>query len=216
MTTTPLTDAINALTRYANETTGAGDTNLSDAVATLVAGYGGGSSSPVLLLKWDFTQSLTDEIKGKTASLANATRDANGVHFTGANNTMTFGSMPINGTTYELDIANMDYNHAGSHGRFFLYDNTNGKGLIYRSTGKWAVYTGTWQESSFTDKNYFSGHTLKVVFDDYLYPSFYRDNTFMFKGNAPWSGLNSIGSYSISYYNADITGLRVYKGDTTV
>lgn len=44
-TTTPLTDAINALTRYANETTGASDTTLSDAVGTLVAGYGGGGSS---------------------------------------------------------------------------------------------------------------------------------------------------------------------------
>lgn len=39
---TPLTDAINALTTYANETTGASDTDLSSAVATLVAGYGGG------------------------------------------------------------------------------------------------------------------------------------------------------------------------------
>lgn len=45
-TTTPLTDAINALTTYANETTGASDTDLSSAVATLVAGYGGGGSSP--------------------------------------------------------------------------------------------------------------------------------------------------------------------------
>lgn len=40
--TTPLTDAINALTQYANETTGQSDTTLSDAVGTLVAGYGGG------------------------------------------------------------------------------------------------------------------------------------------------------------------------------
>ena len=39
---TPLTDAINALTQYANETTGQSDTTLSDAVGTLVAGYGGG------------------------------------------------------------------------------------------------------------------------------------------------------------------------------
>lgn len=38
----PLTDAINALTRYANETTGASDTTLSDAVETLVEGYGQG------------------------------------------------------------------------------------------------------------------------------------------------------------------------------
>lgn len=39
---TPLTDAIQALTRYANETTGQSDTTLSDAVETLVNGYGQG------------------------------------------------------------------------------------------------------------------------------------------------------------------------------
>ena len=36
-----MTDSINALTAYANETTGAEDTTLSDAVHTLVNGYGG-------------------------------------------------------------------------------------------------------------------------------------------------------------------------------
>lgn len=41
-TTTPLTDAINALTTYSNTVTGESDTTLSDAVATLAAGYGGG------------------------------------------------------------------------------------------------------------------------------------------------------------------------------
>jgi hypothetical protein len=40
---TPLTDSINALTAYANETTGASDTTLSDAVGRLCDGYGGGS-----------------------------------------------------------------------------------------------------------------------------------------------------------------------------
>lgn len=44
-TTTPLTDAINALTTYSNTVTGASDQTLSDAVATLAAGYGGGGSS---------------------------------------------------------------------------------------------------------------------------------------------------------------------------
>ena len=43
-TTTPLTDAINALTTYSNTVTGASDQTLSDAVATLAAGYGGGGS----------------------------------------------------------------------------------------------------------------------------------------------------------------------------
>jgi hypothetical protein len=41
----PLTDAIQALTRYANETTGASDQTLSDAVETLVEGYGQGGGS---------------------------------------------------------------------------------------------------------------------------------------------------------------------------
>lgn len=45
--TQPLTDAINALTRYANETTGASDTTLSDAVETLVEGYGQGGGGSV-------------------------------------------------------------------------------------------------------------------------------------------------------------------------
>lgn len=45
MSTTPLTDAINALTTYSNTVTGASDTTLSDAVATLAAGYGGGGGS---------------------------------------------------------------------------------------------------------------------------------------------------------------------------
>ena len=40
---TPLTDSINALTAYANEITGKSDTTLSDAVGSLVEGYGGGS-----------------------------------------------------------------------------------------------------------------------------------------------------------------------------
>ena len=42
---TPLTDGINALTAYANEVTGESDTTLSDAVETLVAGYGSGAGS---------------------------------------------------------------------------------------------------------------------------------------------------------------------------
>lgn len=46
-TTTPLTDRINALLTYSNEITGQNDTTLSDAVAHLTAGYGGGES-PIL------------------------------------------------------------------------------------------------------------------------------------------------------------------------
>lgn len=59
MSTTPLTDAINALTQYANETTGASDTTLSDAVGTLVAGYGGGGGSGEEFIQFKTTPSAT-------------------------------------------------------------------------------------------------------------------------------------------------------------
>ena len=52
MAGTPLTDSIEALTTYANQVTGASDTNLSDAVYTLVQGYGGGGGvNPPLVVK---------------------------------------------------------------------------------------------------------------------------------------------------------------------
>ena len=61
---TPLTDGINALTAYANEATGASDTNLSDAVETLVAGYGSGSGTDYLpmFLNDTLTEYSSDEI----------------------------------------------------------------------------------------------------------------------------------------------------------
>lgn len=50
---TPLTDSINALTIYANEVTGASDTTLSDAVHTLVNGYGGSTLWKTVTLEED-------------------------------------------------------------------------------------------------------------------------------------------------------------------
>lgn len=52
MSTTPLTDAITALTTYSNTVTGASDTDLSSAVATLAAGYGGGGGGGT----WSYEQ----------------------------------------------------------------------------------------------------------------------------------------------------------------
>lgn len=47
----PLTDAITALTTYANTVTGASDETLSEAVATLANGYGGGGGNDDALLE---------------------------------------------------------------------------------------------------------------------------------------------------------------------
>ena len=59
----PLTDSILALTRYANETTGASDTTLSDAVETLVEGYGqgGGENHETDILSGELSGEYTNE-----------------------------------------------------------------------------------------------------------------------------------------------------------
>ena len=67
MSTTPLTDAINALTRYANDTTGASDTTLSEAVATLAAGYGGGGGGGSSSYVPNPNKPLTSAIESLTA-----------------------------------------------------------------------------------------------------------------------------------------------------
>ena len=61
--TQPLTDAITALTRYANETTGASDQTLSDAVRTLCDGYGGGGGNDLIdFIEGNLTVFESDEI----------------------------------------------------------------------------------------------------------------------------------------------------------
>lgn len=65
MPDTPLTNAITALTTYANTVTGESDTDLSSAVATLCDGYGGGGTSLSLTSQLDPTVSL---VKGYFAS----------------------------------------------------------------------------------------------------------------------------------------------------
>lgn len=59
---TPLTDAITALTTYANGITGKSDTNLPDAVRSLADGYGGGGVTYPFLVSYeriDVTEDLT-------------------------------------------------------------------------------------------------------------------------------------------------------------
>lgn len=58
---TPLTDSINALTTYANEVTGASDTTLSDAVHTLVSGYGGSATLITKTITANGTYSASDD-----------------------------------------------------------------------------------------------------------------------------------------------------------
>ena len=70
MAGTPLTDAINALTTYSNTVTGASDTTLSEAVATLASGYGGGGTAPYGFVSEKVTVAETGVTTGTNNSLA--------------------------------------------------------------------------------------------------------------------------------------------------
>lgn len=68
---TPLTDGINALTQYANEVTGKQDTTLSDAVGSLVEGYGGDGYSID-----DIASGALTSLEDVTISVSNIATDA--------------------------------------------------------------------------------------------------------------------------------------------
>ena len=73
---TPLTDAINALTTYSNTVTGASDTTLSDAVATLAAGYGGGGGIELVDLATQYEWEI-GAVNGATGNTYPANKTAN-------------------------------------------------------------------------------------------------------------------------------------------
>ena len=119
-----------------------------------------------------------------------------------------------NGITIELDIASMQLPSSSSHQRFVMGSDT--EGFIFRSTGVWAFYSGSWQNGTFEgadDGSFFDNCTLKMYRDTSLKWHFYKDGVLFFEPSRTL-GLNTarIGSSSESIQNAVITKLRVYKG----
>lgn len=73
---TPLTDSITALTTYANEVTGGSDTTLSEAVATLASGYGGGIGT--LIQTITLSSAIANASEAKTSIIDAVTGIQNG------------------------------------------------------------------------------------------------------------------------------------------
>ena len=147
---TPLTDAINALTQYANETTGASDTNLSDAVGTLVAGYGGGGGASVgthSVELGQYTPSstgnftiVTDLPAAKTVVWACVWLDDASVltNYSSAN-IMTFSSTPISGPMRLINYFSSGTSKVEVKSAFGLRVGNSGayRSLIYDSHANW-------------------------------------------------------------------------------
>ena len=93
---TPLTDSINALTAYANETTGASDTTLSDAVGRLCEGYGGDVPWKRIVLESDYYDTGVSKL----------------MNFLGID-----GTDVLNGHTYFAEFLNNNYDQP--YGKIF-------------------------------------------------------------------------------------------------
>ncbi len=156
---TPLTDAIQALTRYANETTGASDTTLSDAVATLVEGYGQGGGGGGSLFSGSFTPS--ENTSTVTISVGSP-----------YNNVLVFSHSPVTG--HDTKATSLLYFHnvsfSASDTKLLICVTTNNGGTS-QSTFR-TNFTGTEQSGGL----YFIYNNCRT--------DFYADYTIKFKGSS--------------------------------
>lgn len=201
---------------------------LAEGTSTITVSYGGQTTTfnvtvteyvdpRVLLYNWDLTNSLTDTVGGKTASLTNATQDSSGVHLTALNNHADFNNVLVAGSdrTVEVDVASYD-RKGTEHGRFIMIAGT--MGFIYRKTGVWALYLGTaWTDSAITASNAFDGKTIVIKFDWSSNSSFTMtvscDGTEIVSATYNTATSIMLGSNnSNAAYNSTFTALRVYEG----
>lgn len=174
------------------------------------------SSGSSLIADWDFKSSLTDSINSLAATLTGATRDSNGVSITGATNAINFlNRIKANARTYEIKIGSMTLDSLANHHRFFMP--VYNRGLIYRSTGYWSFYNGSWAtDSTIASYDYFANSTMKIIIDINGYWHIYKDDTLVYEPNGAYmindvSGNLMIGSTDgQSCTGVIIEGVKVY------
>lgn len=192
------------------------DTTENNEVTVNVSGGGGGGGSSDAYISFDFTK-FSGTIAGVSYGSAGATFPSGGDAF--------IPILPMkNDITIYIDVASMRLS-SGTHRRFIM--NAQTTGFIYRSNGKWAVYSNNgWEESSITDGNFFDNSTVKVYVDASSKWHIYKNGTLVweptlslsmaFNANAYMSSVPQIGSKDGNIINnAVITGLRIYNGNYT-
>lgn len=207
---------------------------LAEGTSTITVLYGGEIDTftvTVTLLdnsiyNWDFTQSLIDSKQGTVAVLGgSATQDSNGLHIPNATSFLDLGTgILASNQSYEIDIADMDVSSwTSGHGRVFIWYQSTGQGLVYHSTGTWAVYAGSWKDASPTvsDKEYFKNSTLKIKVEPSTSESkvtIYKDGVEVFSVTDVNSNVITNSSHvylggggGISAFSMTITGFRVYS-----
>ena len=193
----------------------------------LYAPEGGGGST--LIADYDFTATtnpLIDKVRGLAATLSTsgATQSSAGVTISSSGG---YIQLPIEllkyGRRFEIEIGDMTASLNYQHGRFFMYGTSiqMDKGFIYRSTGKWAVYSAKgWQEppaGELTDDELFKNSKLTIEIDDDGFWKIYKDDTLLFSPSLSLNDINTnitnfgLGSGSTAYKSVVIKTFKVYK-----
>lgn len=180
----------------------------------------------VYLYKWNFKNSLVDEIQGVEAELRGygqswATRDSSGVHITGQKQFLSLGNEQISliGKTIEIDISEFDFQGDSSKDTLILsYDHFfSGSGdypcylFYYLSTNSSWSMRG-WKDASVRyeyDKHSktinselslsaINDKTIKCIFKNDGTNDFYLNDTFIGSTSECWAN-NSISSIDNRY-----------------
>ena len=172
-----------------------------------------------LWYSWDLTQSLTDTVSGATITLSgSATQDSTGIHLTTVSDCAMLPFYYRPHMTYEFDFGTVSWGGTTAHGRLLMF--ANDTGLIFRSGSSWDVYlnNGGWNGSSpSSDSTILSNKTLTVKSGDTSLNYYLNGNLWYAPVKTSQSVVNNdkmrIGSAGgQSFYNATVTGIRVYWG----
>ena len=144
--------------------------------------------------------------------------------------------------TIQVDVASFTPNSANNnyHTRFIMFSKSKADidnqvfnvGIIYRHNGnpaQWSMYTcdpsaasGSWGSGfGITNRNAISGHTVSVYIGNDYKPKLYIDDQSYGTGNLAFYpnmvglfvGSNDTAGQGATFYDALVTGVRIYEGD---
>lgn len=184
-----------------------------------------------LIHNWDFKTSVVDTVGGVTATLTNCSQSASGVAFDASTDYITLGEVFGFGKTLEIDYESATISVPSKKNGIWFWTNSginNGFGYHYSATAennKFGYYSsdvGHWVYAAAYGKSSFNGSgTIKLTISESGEVHVYKDGTELVFGETPYyldeSGADyiTIGSSNSNYpafYNATITGARIYNG----
>lgn len=175
-----------------------------------------------LIRNWDFTSSLIDSIGNNEArkSSDGVVQNENGITISGQYQQLGMYDVVGANKRIEIDVHSMSADFTGIHGRFLMFDSNghtsiHSNGFIYRSTGSWDFYNGSWKGTTVeVNANAFTGKTIVIEIGAECIPKVYCDNVLIAESpTAIDSTITNlfIGDSAKAYSTVTISGVRVYN-----